>query len=44
MAFLLAAPPFNYSEGVIGLFGLAGAAGALGARPAGGLADKVNLI
>ena len=21
MAFLLAAPPFNYSEGVIGLFG-----------------------
>ncbi|WP_407218192.1 MFS transporter [Enterobacter hormaechei] len=40
MAFLLAAPPFNYLEGVIGLFGLAGAAGALGARPAGGLADK----
>lgn len=40
MAFLLAAPPFNYSEGVIGLFGLAGAAGALGARPAGGLTDK----
>ncbi len=24
MAFLLAAPPFNYSDGVIGLFGLAG--------------------
>lgn len=40
MAFLLAAPPFNYSDGVIGLFGLAGAAGALGARPAGGFADK----
>jgi len=40
MAFLLAAPPFNFSEGVIGLFGLAGAAGALGARPAGGFADK----
>ncbi len=40
MAFLLAAPPFNYSEAAIGLFGLAGAAGALGARPAGGLADK----
>lgn len=40
MAFLLAAPPFNYSEGIIGLFGLAGAAGALGARPAGGFADK----
>ncbi len=40
MAFLLASPPFNYSESLIGLFGLAGAAGALGARPAGGLADK----
>ncbi|WP_194208140.1 MFS transporter [Superficieibacter sp. 1612_C1] len=40
MAFLLASPPFNYSESMIGLFGLAGAAGALGARPAGGLADK----
>lgn len=40
MAFLLASPPFNYSEGMIGLFGLVGAAGALGARPAGGLADK----
>ncbi|HHN8542638.1 MFS transporter [Citrobacter cronae] len=40
MAFLLAAPPFNYSEGMIGLFGLAGTAGALGARPAGGFADK----
>ena len=40
MAFLLASPPFNYSESVIGLFGLAGAAGALGARPAGGFADK----
>ncbi|WP_275225710.1 MFS transporter [Citrobacter freundii] len=40
MAFLLAAPPFNYSEGMIGLFGLAGAAGALGARPAGCFADK----
>lgn len=40
MAFLLAAPPFNYSDGTIGLFGLAGAAGALGARPAGGFADK----
>ncbi|EAA8388645.1 MFS transporter [Salmonella enterica] len=40
MAFLLAAPPFSYSERMIGLFGLAGAAGALGARPAGGFADK----
>ncbi|MBA3155882.1 MFS transporter [Salmonella enterica] len=42
MAFLLAAPPFNYSEGMIGLFGLAGAAGALGARPAG--ATTVGLL
>lgn len=40
MAFLLASPAFNFSEGTIGLFGLAGAAGALGARPAGSLADK----
>jgi len=40
MAFLLAAPPFNYSEGVIGLFGLVGAAGALAASRAGHLADK----
>ncbi|WP_426447803.1 MFS transporter [Siccibacter colletis] len=40
MAFLLAAPPFNFSDGTIGLFGLAGAAGALGARPVGGLVDK----
>lgn len=40
MAFLLASPPFNFSEGVIGLFGLAGAAGALGARPAGSFVDK----
>lgn len=40
MAFLLAAPPFNYSAGVIGLFGLVGAAGALAASRAGHLADK----
>ena len=40
MAFLLSAPPFNYSDAVIGLFGLVGAAGALGARSAGGLSDK----
>lgn len=40
MAFLLAAPPFNYSEGEIGLLGLAGAAGALAARQAGSLADR----
>ena len=30
MAFLLASPPFNFSDATIGLFGLAGAAGALG--------------
>jgi len=40
MAFLLAAPPWNFNEGEIGLLGLAGAAGALAARQAGGLADK----
>lgn len=40
MAFLLSAPPFNYSDAMIGLFGLVGAAGALGARPAGSLSDK----
>jgi predicted MFS family arabinose efflux permease len=40
VAFLLAGPPFRYSETVIGLFGLAGAAGALCATFAGRLADK----
>ncbi|WP_410013754.1 MFS transporter [Sodalis sp. C49] len=40
MAFLLAAPPFFYSEAKIGLFGLAGAAGALAASRAGHLADR----
>lgn len=40
MAFLLAAPPFGYSEGVIGLFGLVGAAGALAASHAGQQTDK----
>lgn len=40
MAFLLSAPPFNYSEGVIGLFGLVGAAGALMATKTGQLVDK----
>ncbi|CNF20412.1 MFS transporter [Yersinia nurmii] len=40
MAFLLASPPFGYSEGTIGLFGLVGAAGALMANKAGRLADK----
>lgn len=32
MAFLLASPPYGYSEGEIGLLGLVGAAGALAAR------------
>ncbi|NDL63950.1 MFS transporter [Acerihabitans arboris] len=40
MAFLLAAPPFYFSEAKIGLFGLAGAAGALAASRAGHLADR----
>jgi len=40
LTFLLAAPPFGYSDATIGLFGLAGAAGALAARAAGKLADR----
>lgn len=40
MAFLLASPPYGYSEAAIGLFGLVGAAGALMATKAGQLADK----
>ncbi|QKZ06125.1 MFS transporter [Pseudomonas eucalypticola] len=40
LAFLLAAPPYGYSDAVIGLFGLAGAAGALAANAAGRLADR----
>ncbi|MEO8600526.1 MAG: MFS transporter, partial [bacterium] len=40
MAFLLAAPPYSYSEAAIGLFGLVGAAGALAANRAGHLADQ----
>jgi predicted MFS family arabinose efflux permease len=40
LAFLLAKPPYGFSDGVIGLFGLAGAAGALAASAAGRLADR----
>jgi predicted MFS family arabinose efflux permease len=40
MGFLLAAPPYRYSAGVIGLFGLAGVAGALAASAAGRLVDR----
>jgi predicted MFS family arabinose efflux permease len=40
MAFLLSAPPFEYSVFTIGLFGLAGAAGAFGATRVGRLADR----
>ncbi|RLM19342.1 transporter [Brenneria alni] len=40
IAFLLAASPYHYSEGVIGLFGLAGAAGALAASRAGRRVDQ----
>lgn len=40
MSFLLAAPPYGYSPGAIGLFGLAGIAGALAASGAGRLGDR----
>lgn len=40
IAFLLAAPPYRYSNTVIGLFGLIGAAGAACASVAGRLADS----
>ncbi|MDR3670983.1 MAG: MFS transporter [Holophaga sp.] len=40
VSFLLAAPPYGYSAGTIGLFGLAGVAGALAASGAGRLSDR----
>jgi predicted MFS family arabinose efflux permease len=40
LSFLLAAPPYSYGSGVIGLFGLAGLAGAVTAVYAGRFADR----
>lgn len=40
LAFLLASPPFHYSDFAIGLFGLAGVAGALAANKAGKMVDQ----
>lgn len=40
IAFLLARPPYSYSQAVIGLFGLVGVAGALAASAAGRWADR----
>lgn len=41
---LLVAPPYGYSEAVIGLFGLVGAAGAAAAQGAGRFADRGHAL
>jgi predicted MFS family arabinose efflux permease len=43
LTFLLANPPYGYSEATIGLFGLAGAAGAYAARSFGRMADRGHI-
>jgi predicted MFS family arabinose efflux permease len=40
ISFLLASPPYSFSEAIIGLFGLAGAAGAVAAQATGKLSDR----
>ncbi|HYG42152.1 MAG TPA: MFS transporter [Bordetella sp.] len=40
LTFLLANPPYSYSDGTIGMFGLAGAAGAIAANRYGRLSDR----
>ena len=40
LAFLLSAPPYEYSDGVIGLFGLVGVAGAVTASVVGRFTDR----
>jgi predicted MFS family arabinose efflux permease len=40
LTFLLAHPPYNFSDAIIGLFGLIGASGAASANIAGRIADK----
>jgi predicted MFS family arabinose efflux permease len=43
LTFLLANPPYQYSETAIGLFGLAGAAGAYAAKSFGRMADQGHI-
>ncbi len=44
LTFLLAHPPYSYSDAIIGLFGLVGASGAMSANIAGRFADKGNTL